>query len=456
MRAILAAVIAVELLTPVPIAGQASAWTPSRTPDGQPDLQGVWLNNDATPLERPRELAGRSQLTDAEVGEFRRRAAVLLADNDNDFAAGDALFLAVLSNVARYKSRNSTAGTSEMIEREFDNRTSLIVDPPDGRIPWTTAGKRRYDADVAAGQATAPVGPEDLTNVIRCLTYGVPRLGVNNATAAGSLGYYLILQAPGYVVLMYEAIHEARIIPLDGRPHLPESIRQWSGDSRGRWEGNTLVVETTNFSAKGNVMGSGEHLSLVERFTRVAADRIDYEMTLADPTTWAKPWTVGIRLKQRQETLYEYACHEGNVAVMHGVLSGARAAEMAAAATTGTSGQSAAPSTAPALDFEFFKTKVQPIFLAKRPGHARCISCHTSGTPLRLQPLSPGSTTWNDEQSRKNFEAVQRVAVGSTRSLLLRHPLAEQAGGDFFHSGGKHWDSQDDPEWQILKAWVTR
>jgi hypothetical protein len=332
MRAILAAVIAVELLTPVPIAGQASAWTPSRTPDGQPDLQGVWLNNDATPLERPRELAGRSQLTDAEVGEFRRRAAVLLADNDNDFAAGDALFLAVLSNVARYKSRNSTAGTSEMIEREFDNRTSLIVDPPDGRIPWTTAGKRRYDADVAAGQATAPVGPEDLTNVIRCLTYGVPRLGVNNATAAGSLGYYLILQAPGYVVLMYEAIHEARIIPLDGRPHLPESIRRWSGDSRGRWEGQTLVVETTNFSPEGNVMGSGEHLHLVERFTRVGADRIDYVMTLADPMTWAKPWTVRIHLKQRQETIYEYACHEGNAAVMQGVLSGARAAEKATAA----------------------------------------------------------------------------------------------------------------------------
>jgi hypothetical protein len=331
MRAILAAVVAVELLTPVPIAGQASAWTPSRTPDGQPDLQGVWLNNDATPLERPRELAGRSQLTDAEVGEFRRRAAVMLADNDNDFAAGDALFLAVLSNVARYKSRNSTAGTSEMIEREFDNRTSLIADPPDGRIPWTTAGKRRYDADVAAGQATAPAGPEDLTNVIRCLTYGVPRLGVNNATAAGSLGYYLILQAPGYVVLMYEAIHEARIIPLDGRPHLPESIRQWSGDSRGRWEGNTLVVETTNFSPKNNVMGSDEHLSLVERFTRVAADRIDYEMTLADPTTWAKPWTVGIRLKQRQETIYEYACHEGNYA-MTTVLEGARAEEAQEAA----------------------------------------------------------------------------------------------------------------------------
>ena len=115
-----------------------------------------------------------------------------------------------------------------------------------------------------------------------------------------------------------------------------------------------------------------------------------------------------------------------------------------------------ASSASTSLDYEFFKTKVQPIFLAKRPGHARCISCHASGTPLRLQPLSPGSTTWNDEQSRKNFEAVQRVAVGSTRSILLRHPLTEQAGGDFFHSGGKHWDSQNDPEWQTLKAWVTR
>jgi hypothetical protein len=114
---------------------------------------------------------------------------------------------------------------------------------------------------------------------------------------------------------------------------------------------------------------------------------------------------------------------------------------------------SAAPTS---LDYEFFKTKVQPIFLAKRPGHARCISCHASGTPLRLRPLPPGSTTWSDEDSRKNFEAVQRVAVGSTRSMLLRHPLAEQAGGDFFHSGGKHWDSQNDPEWQTLKAWVTR
>ena len=120
--------------------------------------------------------------------------------------------------------------------------------------------------------------------------------------------------------------------------------------------------------------------------------------------------------------------------------------------------QPASSSTASAsLDFEFFKTKVQPIFLAKRPGHARCISCHASGSPLRLQPLSPGSTTWNEEESRKNFEAVRRMVVpGSLKSMLLIHPLAEQAGGDFFHNGGKHWDSQNDPEWQTLKAWVTR
>ena len=117
-------------------------------------------------------------------------------------------------------------------------------------------------------------------------------------------------------------------------------------------------------------------------------------------------------------------------------------------------GQAQPPATV--LDYEYFKTKVQPIFVAKRPGHARCISCHGSGTPLRLQPLPKGSTTWSEEDSRKNFEAVTRVAAGSLRSPLLRHALAEQAGGDFYHSGGKHWDSQNDPEWQILKAWVTR
>jgi len=332
--------IVVSVVASAPLAGQSSAtrpettkpaakeWTPPRTADGQPDLQGAWLNSSATPLERPKALEGRQSLTDAEVAELKQRAARLLADDTNDFPGGDNLFLAALENVAQYRNPNRTTGTAaDSIEREFDNRTSLIVDPADGKIPWTPEGKRRYDAGVTAGLATAPAGPEELTSVIRCLTYGVPRLGVNNASGAGAMGYYQIMQAPGYVVFAYEAIHEARIIPLDDKPHLPASIRQWSGDSRGRWEGNTLVVETVNFSPNANVMGSGEHLRLVERFTRVAQDRIDYQMTLADPTTWTKPWTVVIRLKETQAPIYEYACHEGNLEVMHGVLAGARATE---------------------------------------------------------------------------------------------------------------------------------
>jgi hypothetical protein len=336
-----AIVIAAGLLAPVPIAGQTSApragtsratattkaWTPPRTADGQPDLQGIWLNNSATPLERPKALEGRQFLTDDEVTDLKQRAARLFKGDNADFPGGDNFFLAVLANPDHYKNPNATGGTEAMIEREFDNRTSLIVDPPDGKIPWTPEGQRRQDAATAAGLAVAPAGPEDLTNAIRCITYGVPRIGVNNTSAAGPLGYYQIVQAPGYVVLMLEAIHEARIIPLDGRPHLPESVHQWSGDSTGRWEGNTLVVETINFSPEGNVMGSDEHLHVVERFTRVAPDTINYDITLADPTTWTKPWTVGIRLKQSQAMIYEYACHEGNSALMRGILAGARTVE---------------------------------------------------------------------------------------------------------------------------------
>ena len=335
-----ALVVSVGALAPVSVAGQArtadakkpptaKTWTPPRTPDGQPDVQGVWLKNSAMPLERPKALEGRQFLTDDEVAELKRRAARLLADGNNDFAGGDNLFLAVLADVAQYKNPNATGSALEMIEREFDNRTSLIVDPVDGNIPWTPEGRHRYDAAVAAGRAAATTGPEDLSNALRCLTYGVPRLGVNNTSGAGPLGYYQIVQAPGYVVLMLEAIHEARIIPLDGRPHLPESVRQWSGDSRGRWDGNTLVVETTNFSPEGNVMGSTEHLHLVERFTRVAPDKINYEMTLNDPTAWTIPWTAVIRLKQSSDPIYEYACHEGNYEVIRGILAGARVQEKA-------------------------------------------------------------------------------------------------------------------------------
>jgi hypothetical protein len=156
----------------------------------------------------------------------------------------------------------------------------------------------------------------------------VPRLGGN--FGAGIFGYYQILQAPRYVVLMTESIHEARIIPLDGRPHLPYGIRQWNGDPRGRWEGNTLVVDTTNFSPRSNFMGSAENLHLVERFTRVAHDMINYEIALDDPATWTKPWRAAIHLRQTQDEIYEFACHEGNAGIIRGVLAGARADERAA------------------------------------------------------------------------------------------------------------------------------
>jgi hypothetical protein len=216
-----------------------------------------------------------------------------------------------------------------MVEREFDNRTSLIVDPLDGKIPTLTPEARQRQASADARQRL-PAGPEDLSNPLRCITFGVPRLGGN--FGAGPYSYYQILQGPGYVVVAMEIIHEARIIPLDGRPHLSRSIRQWNGDSRGRWEGKTLVVDTTNFSPNSYYMGSAENLHLIERFTRVAPDTINYEITLDDPTTWVRPWTAMIRLKQTHDKIYEFACHEGNQSVMVGMLAGARAEEKAAEA----------------------------------------------------------------------------------------------------------------------------
>ncbi len=218
-----------------------------------------------------------------------------------------------------------------MAERVFDNRTALIVDPPDGKLPpLTTEGERRHAAADAA--ARRPItDPHDLNSVNRCITFGVPRLGGN--FGAGVYSYFQILQTPEHVVFFMEAIHDARIIPLDGRPHLPPSVRQWNGDARGRWEGKTLVVDTTNFSSQSNFMGSAENLHLVERFTRIAPNTLKYEITVDDPTTWTKPWTASLRLTETKEAIYEFACHEGNYTTMLGMLGAGRADEKAAAAT---------------------------------------------------------------------------------------------------------------------------
>ena len=294
------------------------------TPDGKPDLQGIWLDNSATPLERPKELEGRQLLTDAEVAELKRRADRLFKNGDSDFAGGDSFFLAALRNVEQYKNPATTGYSDNMVPREFDNRTALVVDPPDGRIPpLTPDGQRRQAAAIAAVTfQRPPSGPQDLSSAMRCITPGVPRIG--GRWGAGNDGYYQIIQAPGYVIFFMEAFHDARIIPLDGRAHLPPTIRSWNGDSRGRWEGKTLVVDTTNFSPKTNFMGATENLHLVERFTRAAPDILNYEVTIEDATTWTKPWTVLVRLKQTKDRLYEFACHEGNLPMM-GTLSGARA-----------------------------------------------------------------------------------------------------------------------------------
>jgi hypothetical protein len=309
-------------------APSATNWTVPRTPDGQPDLQGVWLSSSATPLERPKALEGRKFLTDAEVAELKKRAARIFKEGNSDYAAGDNAFLAAYANVDQYKNPNLSQGSVvDMVEREFDNRTSLIVDPPDGKIPPLTPAAQRREAAAAEAAKRPPARPEDFTNFIRCITFGVPRVGGN--FGAGPYSYYQIFQTPEYVVLFTETIHEARIIPLDGRPHLPQTIRQWSGDSRGRWEGKTLVVDTTNFSPKSNFMGSAENLHLVERFTRVAADRLNYEVTIDDPTTWTKPWTATVRLKATQDNIYEFACHEGNYVSMVSMLSESPAPEQA-------------------------------------------------------------------------------------------------------------------------------
>jgi hypothetical protein len=326
---------------PVRLAGQARSpstnantpsasktWSPPLAPDGHPDLEGVWVVRTATPLERPKELEGRERLTDEEVAELKRRADRIFKSGDSDFAAGDNLFLAALRNLEHYGTGTSaTENSVGMVDREFDNRTSLVIDPADGKIPPMTEEARQRQAAARAAAQRHPTGPEDFVNSYRCITTGVPKLG--GLYGAGHFSYYQIVQTRGYVVVMTETIHDARIIPLDGHPHLPESVRQWNGDSRGRWDGKTLVVETTNFSPKSNFMGSTDRLHLIERFTRVAADTINYEITIDDATTWTKPWTALLPLKRTSETIYEFACHEGSETIIRGMLAAARADEKA-------------------------------------------------------------------------------------------------------------------------------
>jgi len=302
-------------------------------------MNGVWANNAATPIERPKELEGRALLTDEEVALLKKRSAELF-NGDGDAAFGDSVFTAALRDVKGFKSTDTQTGNYNhfwIVDRPIDNRTSLVTDPADGKIPaLTPEAQKRQDASVEYRKAHPADGPEDLPLTHRCLTFGAPNM------FAGYNSYFQIVQSKDAVALHSEMIHDTRIIPLDNRPHADSNIREWLGDSRGRWEGDTLVVETTNFNDKTNFLfsktsGALENLKLIERFTRVGPDTLQYDITLNDPTTWTKPWSATLFWSRSSDEIYEYACHEGNEGLA-GALSGNRAQEKAAASAAATKG----------------------------------------------------------------------------------------------------------------------
>ena len=312
------------LMVVATLSAQKARYAVPRTVDGQPDLQGTWANNNATPLERPVEFAGRTTLTDAELATLKARSARLF-NGEGDAAFGDNLFTALLTNPDKFVSVDGHTGDYNQFwlpDRVFDNRTALVTDPPDGRIPSLTPLAAQRAAAEAAARPEVPRGPEDRSLSERCITFGVPR------TQAAYMSYYQIVQSRDAVVFRMEAIHDARVIYMDGHPHPGKKIRQWLGDSRGRWEDDTLVVDTTNFSPKSNFRGSHENLHLVERFTRVSRDRLEYAFTVSDQTTWTRPWSAMIPLLRSSAPIYEYGCHEGNLGLA-GILTGARAEERA-------------------------------------------------------------------------------------------------------------------------------
>ena len=303
-------------LVPLWAAGQA----PLRTPWGDPDLQGIWTGSTLTPLERPRDLAGKAFLTEEEAAALERRA-----------------------DQNRYVERTPRAGDPGTYNQAWfdpgtrivaDRRTSLVIDPPDGRIPYTPAMRERGRLQAAYRVNGARNSWVDVDTGERCLTDGLPMFW---------LGYnpnHQIVQTPDHVVVLHEMFRDRRIIPLDRRPH--GTVRQWNGDIRGRWEGDTLVVESIRFVDRTDDRWAAtwrmptETMHLVERFTRIDSDTLEYEFTVTDPKKFVRPWSVRIPLTTNQASrgvtqgpLYEYACHEGNYSIVN-VLRGARAEDGAA------------------------------------------------------------------------------------------------------------------------------
>ena len=314
------AVLAAVTLAPLTAAAQSKAPTPSRTPDGKPNLAGNYSFATVTPLQRPDALAGKDTLTDEEAAAFEAE--------ENKRQNRDLFDPVKGQPSAGYPSR---ADGGVLSYNEFwyergskltrDRRTSLIVDPPDGRIPFTDAARRRVaemrqfsDSGRGDSYADRPVGD-------RCLQ------GFNSGPPMTPGAYnnnLQIVQSPGFVVIINEMVHNARIIPTDGRPHT--ALRQWSGDSRGRWEGDTLVVETINFRRETSLQGSTANTRVIERLTRIDGETIKYEFTVTDPSSYTRPWTANMPLTRIREPIFEYGCHEGNYALPN-ILAGARKQE---------------------------------------------------------------------------------------------------------------------------------
>ena len=308
----LASIPALAVVTAAVSLAAAKTWTAPRTADGQPDLQGIWSNATITPLERPRELAGKHFFTEQEATGYEKR---ILQESNKDRRDGDRE-----ADVGRaYNDAWWDRGTKVVPTR----RTAMVVDPADGRVPpLTPAAQQREAARIEALRRPAR-GPEDRGLPERCIQW--PTAGPPMLPSAYNNNYQ-ILQTPGYVVILIEMIHDVRIIPLDGRPHLASNMRQWLGDSRGHWEGDELIVDTTNFTEKAPFRGSDQNLHLIERFKRIDAETILYQFTVEDPTAFTKPWSGEAPLTRTIGPIYEYACHEGNYG-MTNILSGARADE---------------------------------------------------------------------------------------------------------------------------------
>lgn len=282
-----------------------------RTADGQPDLQGVWTNNTVIPLERPKDLAGKVFFTPEEAAAYAKRQLVPEATGPGKY--GDVHYN--MTQFGLEKSQTKVVGNI---------RTSLITDPPDGRIPaMTPEARERNAARAAANKGHEFDGPENRPLAEQCILW--PNEGPPMLPEAYNANLQIV-QGPGYIAVLQETIHDVRIIPTDGSPHLPSTIRQWMGDPRGHWESDTLVVDTTNFNDKTAFHGSGANLHVVERFRRVDANTILYQFTVDDPDTWTRPWSGEIPMTKIDGPIFEYACHEGNYGMANN-LSGARAEE---------------------------------------------------------------------------------------------------------------------------------